>query len=109
MLNGRDEYPNTILAALLETMEQRGGDNTTLHVPDGSGVAFATTSSANNLAANNGGNTTSDAQQTRDAAGRHAHIQCFACGQVGHYANQCPSRNGHGATLAQCVTDIPKT
>jgi hypothetical protein len=76
MLNGRDEYPKTITAAL-EIMERRG-DNVIVQPPDGGGVAFLT---ATDEAA---GRNTEQQQQ-----GRHGHIKCFACGQMGHYANQC--------------------
>jgi hypothetical protein len=79
-LNGRDEYPKSIAAAL-EIMERRG-DNAVIHPSDGSGVAFATTGMSEVDTAD--GN-----EQQTVAAGRHAHIQCFACGQMGHYANQC--------------------
>jgi hypothetical protein len=97
-LNGRDEYPKSIAAAL-EIMERRG-DNAVVHPPDGSGVAFATTSAADV-------DTTGGDTQQAGAGGRHAHIQCFACGQMGHYANQC--RQQQGATMAQANASIPKT
>jgi hypothetical protein len=77
-LEHRDEYPNTISVAL-EIMERRG-DNTTVQVPDGSGVAFAITSANNSTANKNGGNTSDEQTRVDAAAGHHAHIQCFACG-----------------------------
>jgi hypothetical protein len=105
MLNERDEYPKSVAAAL-EIMERRG-DNTVIHPTEGSGVAFATAGMSSEVEAS--GN---DSQQARAASGRHAHIQCFACGQMGHYANQCSNGNREqqgGATLAQSSVEIPNT
>jgi hypothetical protein len=106
MLNRRDEYPSTVSAAL-EIMERRG-DSSAVQVPEGSGVAFATTGVTNNGSGESTNTTSSNTgQQSEGSAGRHAHIQCFACGQMGHYANQCRGLNEHGATMAQSIMEIP--
>ena len=100
-LNGRDEYPGTVAIAL-EIMERRG-DNTAVHTPDGSGVAFATVSSSE-------GQHSSNSNGGTGAIGRFAHIRCFTCGQLGHFANRCPGQTSHhGTAMAQAATTIPKT
>jgi hypothetical protein len=83
-------------------MERRADNSTVTPTQDGGGVAFATTGNTDDVM---------DAAGNDDEAdGRHAHIRCFACNRMGHYANQCPNRNSaSGATLAQCISDIPKS
>jgi hypothetical protein len=46
-------------------------------------------------------------EQQEQPAGRRAHIQCFNCGKMGHYANQCRDQQ-QGTTLAQAMVAIPK-
>jgi hypothetical protein len=97
-LNGRDEYPRTLSAAI-EVMSKRH-DIATRRTTSGEGVAFATT-----------GKGDSDVKpKTKD------HITCFKCGEKGHYKSECPAKVRKtsikvldGTTMAHTGTDIPST
>ena len=109
MLNGRDEYP-TLLADAFEIMERRGA--TTIEDPRG-GVAFAHAATGSEKSGNDGSSRHND-----PPTNKHAHIRCFRCNQMGHFANMCrdesqqqetPKQQQQGAIMAQAGLDIPKT
>jgi hypothetical protein len=99
VLNRRDEYPAT-LADAAEVMDRRVDESPT-HVSGGDGVAFVQSG-----ASNTGG---AVADHVDQSAGNHAHIRCFKCGTMGHFANRCPEQSQQGATMALAGLAIPKT
>jgi hypothetical protein len=104
VLNERDEYPVT-LADALEIMDRRVDD---LPMPalGGDGVAFVQQSGNNAPGAELAEDNITGNPPNND---RYAHIRCFQCGQMGHFANRCPNRIQQGAAMAQSPVQIPRS
>ena len=87
-LNGRDEYPRTLVLAYKLVTERRGGIKAPRSSNTNDGVAFHTDGVESRVDKNDEHvNATSGTLMRRDGTA----VKCFICG-ANHYKNNCPNK-----------------